>query len=86
MSLPDRAGNVERRKKLRVSCFDQDGSRQKLLFEGFDARIAAHEVDHLRGKMYCDQVTGPMFDLDFDEVRKRIELRRQAEARGEDVN
>lgn len=72
MSLPDRAGNVERRKKLRIVCSDRTGAEVQYELEGFVARVAAHELDHLNGQMYCDRLTGPLMDMSFDDMRRRI--------------
>jgi len=75
MSLPDRCGNVERRKYLSVDVRTQDGGKTTLQFEDFEARAAAHEIDHLIGTMYCDRVKEALVPLDFDAVREKISNR-----------
>lgn len=72
MSLPNQAGSVERRKKLRVTFSDEDGETTDAVFQGFAARVVAHEIDHLEGIMYCDKAVGPLIDMDFDAVRKKL--------------
>lgn len=75
MSLPNRCGNVERRKYLSVDVRTKDGGKTTLHFEDFEARAAAHEIDHLIGTMYCDRVKEPLAPLNFDAVREKISNR-----------
>lgn len=58
MSLPDYAGEVERRKKVTVRYCDLDGKERIREAEGFLARIVLHEVDHLNGVLYVDRLEG----------------------------
>ena len=82
MSLPDRAGSVERRKKLRVAYSDEDGEATESVFQGFAARVVAHEIDHLEGVMYSDRAVGPLDEMNFDEVRKRLTADADADSSG----
>ena len=72
MSIPNRAGNVERRKKLKFDSVDLDGSPVHYELEGFAARVAAHEIDHLKGVLYAERVSEGLIDFDFDEMRARM--------------
>lgn len=56
MSLPGVGGVVQRREKLRVEFQTVEGIRQTLEFSGFNARVVAHEIDHLNGKLYVDRM------------------------------
>jgi peptide deformylase len=56
MSVPDFAGEVERRKKITIEYQDRYGSKQSLAAEGFLARVIQHEVDHLEGILYIDRM------------------------------
>lgn len=56
MSLPDYAGEVERRTKISISYQDRFGSNRALKAEGFLARVIAHEIDHLNGLLYVDRM------------------------------
>ena len=42
-------GIVERAKKVTLKAFDRQGNEITETFEGFPARVAQHEVDHLNG-------------------------------------
>lgn len=57
MSLPDYAGEVERRHKIEISYQDRFGSDKTLEAEGFLARVIAHETDHLEGLLYVDRMS-----------------------------
>ena len=54
MSLPNYAGEVERRSKISISYQDKFGEFKKLDAEGFLARVLFHEIDHLEGILYID--------------------------------
>jgi peptide deformylase len=56
MSLPDYAGDVERRTKLVLQYQDRYGEPQQMEAEGFLARVIQHEVDHLEGYLYIDRM------------------------------
>jgi peptide deformylase len=56
MSLPDYAGDVERRTKLVLRYQDRYGEPQQMEAEGFLARVIQHEVDHLEGYLYIDRM------------------------------
>ncbi|TAK82705.1 MAG: peptide deformylase [Betaproteobacteria bacterium] len=52
LSVPGMRGWVPRWKKLRYAGFDERGKRFKREVDGFHARVAQHEVDHLDGILY----------------------------------
>ena len=56
MSLPHYGAEVERRWKLHVSYQDQQGNERELRADGFLARVLAHEIDHLEGRLYVDRL------------------------------
>ncbi len=49
-------GIVERAKKVTVGAFDRNGNPVTQTFEGFPARVAQHEVDHLNGVRFPDRI------------------------------
>ncbi len=57
MSLPHFAGRVERHEKLTLTFQDRFGESKTLTAQGFLARVLAHEIDHLEGKLYIDRMT-----------------------------
>lgn len=57
MSVPNYAGEVERRDKISIKYKDRFGNDHQLDAEGFLARVIAHEVDHLEGFLYVDRMS-----------------------------
>jgi peptide deformylase len=56
LSVPGLMGVVARHRAVRVEALDADGQPVDRVFSGWAARIVQHEIDHLRGRLYLDQV------------------------------
>jgi peptide deformylase len=56
LSIPGLTGVVARHHAVRVHALDEHGQPVEHIFSGWAARIAQHEVDHLRGCLYVDRV------------------------------
>ncbi len=56
LSVPSLRGLVPRHNKITVRYFDQEGNMQQKELSGFIARIFQHEIDHLNGLTFIDQV------------------------------
>lgn len=56
LSVPDLYGKVPRHHKVRVKALDLSGHEFRVTAEGFLARIFQHEIDHLHGKLFIDQI------------------------------
>jgi peptide deformylase len=54
LSVPGRAGIVERPMRVTVKYQDLDGNEQTITGEALRARALCHETDHLDGIMYTD--------------------------------
>ena len=63
LSIPDFTANVARASHVRVKSFDQYGSLREVWFEGFEAIVAQHEIDHLEGKLFLDRVANVKTDV-----------------------
>ncbi len=59
LSIPGYVGEVERHEEIRVRALDRHGKSLKLKVNGWTARIFQHEIDHLNGVLYIDQLTEP---------------------------
>jgi peptide deformylase len=59
LSIPGWRGEVERPLRITLKALDRDGNRVKLDLEGWPARVAMHEVDHLDGVLYIDKLVAP---------------------------
>lgn len=63
LSVPDYTGNVIRAEKIRLKAFDIDGKPLEFEMEGYEARIAQHELDHLDGVLFLDRLVSRSADL-----------------------
>ncbi len=57
LSLPGKAGMVERPKKVKIRALGRDGEMHEYEGEDLLARAFCHETDHLDGKLYIDIMT-----------------------------
>lgn len=53
-SCLNNVGLVKRPYKLIVQYYDINGEKQKSTFEGFEATVLSHEIDHLDGILHID--------------------------------
>jgi peptide deformylase len=56
LSLPGLYGETVRPHTLRVKGLDEAGHPFDRVFEGFDAVVVHHEIDHLNGVLFIDRV------------------------------
>jgi peptide deformylase len=54
LSVPGMVGEITRFKRVAVSGLDRDGNKIRLEGEGLFAQCLQHEIDHLKGTLYCD--------------------------------
>ncbi len=50
-------GLVRRAVAVKVQAYDESGTQVEHIFEGFTARIAQHEIDHLNGIRFPERIT-----------------------------
>jgi peptide deformylase len=63
LSVPDYTGNVVRAQTLTLEACDEHGRPRRYEMEGFEARVAQHEIDHLDGLLFIDRVVSRRNDL-----------------------
>jgi len=63
LSVPDYTGNVIRATRIRLVAKNPDGEPLEFQMEGFEARAAQHEIDHLDGMLFVDRVVSRRTDL-----------------------
>jgi len=56
LSVPDLTANVRRATRIEIEGRTADGERKRYEMEGFEARAALHELDHLDGLLILDRV------------------------------
>ncbi len=78
LSIPDIYNDIERAAQVRVRWTALDGSEQEELFEGLWSTCAQHEIDHLDGKLFIDDL-GP---LKRQMITRKMEKLKRERARG----
>ncbi len=63
LSVPDYTGNVIRAERITVEALDEAGATHTWRMEGFEARLAQHEIDHLDGLLFLDRLVSRRHDL-----------------------
>ena len=66
LSVPGLRGYVERPRKIKVTYLDENANKQEIIAEDFLATVFQHELDHLFGKLYIDQIQD-LAKLSYDE-------------------
>lgn len=76
LSVPDHYDRVTRYRQVRFAALDRDGNRYERDADGLLAQCVQHEIAHLDGGLYIDQLSR----LKRDRIRRRLEkARRQAD-------
>lgn len=63
LSVPDYTGNVIRATQVHLVAQDPFGNSLEFDMEGYEARAAQHEIDHLDGMLFVDRVVSRRSDL-----------------------
>jgi peptide deformylase len=63
LSVPDYTGNVIRATRVHLVARDPHGRPLEFDMEGYEARAAQHEIDHLDGMLFVDRVVSRRTDL-----------------------
>jgi len=56
LSLPKLRGRVVRPARIQVKALDRRGNKMEIDLEGYPARVAQHEIDHLDGVLFIDRM------------------------------
>jgi len=72
LSVPGLMGAVPRYTRIRYHGLAPDGSRIDRIAEGFHARVAQHECDHLDGVLYPQRMTDLSLLMFRDEMRHGV--------------
>ena len=74
LSIPDIRGMVPRHTDITMKALDRTGKPVELRLQGFPARVAQHEADHLDGVLFFDRMTS-MQSLTFLEEFSRFQTK-----------
>src|ERR1700716_3680186 len=72
LSFPNARGLVPRYRTIQVSYLDRFGDKQVKIFQGFQARVFQHEIDHLDGLVYLDKMIDMRSLMVVEEFKKRF--------------
>jgi len=56
LSIPHFYGPLVRAEKIKLQYLDEEGKWLTRTFEGFDAQVVQHEIDHLEGILFVDRI------------------------------
>jgi peptide deformylase len=59
LSFPGLYGDTFRPHHIRVTALDEGGQPFDQVFDGFDAVVLHHEIDHLDGVLFIDRIENP---------------------------
>lgn len=59
LSIPGYVGEVNRHQAITIKGQDIKGRKVRIRAQGFLARVLQHEIDHLEGVLFIDQLTAP---------------------------
>jgi peptide deformylase len=76
LSFPGLYGQTVRPHFLRVVGMDERGMRFDRVFEGFDAVVVHHEIDHLDGVLFVDRVASleDLYRVRIDETGQQVRV------------
>jgi peptide deformylase len=66
LSLPNYNGPLTRNNKITIKYLAETGEPRQESFEGFEAQIIQHEIDHLEGILFVDHLikqNKPLYEL-----------------------
>jgi peptide deformylase len=70
LSLPNFYGPIKRTHKVKLQYMDLEGKKTTEEFEGFNAQIIMHEMDHLNGVLFIDRILeqkAPLYKFEGDD-------------------
>lgn len=76
LSLPNLYGPLKRPDSIKVNYLNEKGDKLTSLFDGFEAQIIQHEIDHLNGVLFTDRLLEqkkPLYEL-VDGEWERVEI------------
>ncbi|MFO8035146.1 MAG: peptide deformylase [Anaerolineales bacterium] len=76
LSFPGLYGKTVRPHFLHVTGWDEDGKPFRRVFEGFDAVLVHHEIDHLNGVLFIDRARTPedLYRVGVNEEGEHVRL------------
>jgi peptide deformylase len=76
LSLPNLYGPLKRPDSIKVNYLNEKGDKITSLFDGFEAQVIQHEIDHLNGILFTDRLLEqkkPLYEL-VDGEWERVDI------------
>src|ERR1700693_3061804 len=73
LSVDNLRGKVLRSRKAAVRAFDRQGRSIEIITDTFLAVILQHEIDHLHGRLFVDQISDPLSLSHLEEFNSYIQ-------------
>lgn len=70
LSIPHTYGTVKPAMQLVVRYYDREGDEMEVEAYGYLARAFQHEIDHLQGKLFIDQMIEPIAEEDLEKYMR----------------
>ncbi len=77
LSIPDASASTTRFEKVKLKWFDRTGAEQQGTFMGMEAFAVQHEMDHLDGKLYIDQLKSLKREMVIKKYRKHMKMEKR---------
>ena len=72
LSIPELFANVKRSQRVEVKGYDLKGNELRYEAEGFLARAFQHEMDHLNGVLFWDNISKVKRDMHQRKFKKKL--------------
>ena len=56
LSFPNKFAKIERPEKIKIRAMDENGKKVEIIGKGLLAQAISHEIDHLNGKVFIDEI------------------------------
>ena len=70
LSVPGKAGQVTRPNYVKARFMGEDMNEYEIEGEELLARCICHELDHLDGHLYVEQVEGVLHDVTYEDTQE----------------
>jgi len=67
LSIPNRSGTVKRPERVKVKYLDEKGEEKVIEGTGLLARALCHEIDHLNGILFIDNMIEEIYDDEYED-------------------
>ena len=78
LSYPGLFLKVKRPNRIKIQFQHVDGTHKEEIFEGMTSRVICHEMDHIEGKLFTDQVSSVTLSIAKEKRMKNLRKKKRA--------